>query len=132
MSGKDRLQTLQLLYEARATMTCLDHVPDRARAETQAAELGRVLSTQRLLGDPTDRKAEAALPLDFAPTPQSLANRWFDDTATNTQLDHLCTGQSADGGYEVPWALWTPITRFEWRGIQTLEHLEVLRAYGRL
>jgi len=75
---------------------------------------------------------EAGLPLDLAPTPSSPARRWFASQVLDEQLEQLIGSQQADGGFEVLWLIWTSITGFEWRGIQTLEHLKTLRAYGRL
>jgi len=129
------LDALDVLYQARALVTFLDQVPQRERAEALAAELGRALAGQKLLGGQraaAQETSEAAMPLDFAPTPSSLARSWYDDALIEQQLDMLVDSQNEHGGYEVSWLIWTPITQFEWRGIQTLERLKTLRAYGRL
>jgi hypothetical protein len=132
--ASERLPRLQLVYEARAVVTFVDHVPDRSRAEQLATALGQTLTRHKFLATDTHASAEAneaAAPLDFAPTPNSLARRWFDDTTIAKQLDALIASQSEAGGFDVPWLIWTPITGLEWRGIHTVERLKTLRAYGR-
>lgn len=132
--ANERLPRLQVAYEARAAITFLDHVPERPRAEQLAATLGQTLLRYKLLA--TDAHAspeasEAAAPLDFAATPTSLARRWFDDALIAQHLDALIASQNEAGGFDVPWQIWTPITGHEWPGIQTVERLKTLRAYGR-
>lgn len=122
-------QRVGVAYEARASLVFLDHVPDRARAELVATELGRALQAAGLIG--AGDGAET-LPLEFADGPDTLARRWFDDAMIETQLDSLVASQAADGGWTVPWPIWTPVTDLEWRGVLTIERLNTLRAYGRL
>jgi hypothetical protein len=131
-SGSDRFRRLQVLYEARALVVFLDHVPDRTRAARTAQELGRVLARFSLLATGAGADQEAASPLDVAVTPESTARAWFDDRVIAAELAELIASQASDGGFDVSWAIWTPITGFEWRGIQTVERLKTLRAYGRL
>jgi hypothetical protein len=123
---------LQLGYEARAGMTFLEAVPDRVRARELADRLGPALIAGGAVvmeaGDPR----EGMLPLDLATTPDSLARGWFDDATIEAHLDAISAAQLDDGGWTVAWDFWTPATEAEWRGIQTVERLRVLRAYGRL
>jgi hypothetical protein len=129
--SQERLPRLQAAYEARAAISFLDHAPDRARAERAAEALGRALLDAELLALEPDAGAEAAQPLDFATHPGSLARRWFDARTLERHLDATVEAQAADGGWDVPWLVWTPITGLEWRGILTLERLLTLRAWGR-
>lgn len=131
-SSHERLPRLQVTYEARAALTFLDHTPQRARAEQAAEALGKVLIANKLLEAKVDAKAEAGQPLDFAAEPTSLARRWFDDRTFEKHLDAWIEAQAADGGWDVPWLIWTPITGLEWRGIMTLERLLTLKAWGRV
>jgi len=128
----DRLARLQVAYEARAVVTFLDHVPDRARAEQQAQAVGRALLQAKLISLEPDAAAEAGQPLDFAASPDSVACAWFPEGLLARQVDALIDSQASDGGYVVPWLIWTPITGVEWRGIQTFERLKTLHAYGRV
>jgi hypothetical protein len=128
---RSRLELMQALYEARASMLFLDHVPERARAERVAAELGAVLLAENVLQRAPDATAEAAAPLDFAVSPTSLARRWLDDATLERHLDALVAAQGADGGWPIAWQVWTPSAGLEWRALQTLERLKTLRAYGR-
>ena len=131
-TAKERLAKLQVAYEARATLPFLEHVPDRSRAERVAQALHESLIGAGLISLDPDPAAEAALPLDFAPRPDTLARRWFDDAIIERHLDALIESQEKDGGWGVPWLIWTPITGLEWRAIMTIERLKTLRAYGRL
>lgn len=130
--AKGRLERIQAAYEARATIPFLDHVPDRARAEKVSKALFAALESADMIAKEPDPAAEAALPLEFAPHPNSIARRWFDDALIERHLDALIDAQASDGGWTVPWLIWTPITEPEWRGILTVERLKTLRAYGRL
>ena len=131
LRSRERLPRLQVAYEARSALTFLDNTPERARAERAAEALGQALHKAELLVAQPDANAEAGQPLEFAAEPTSLARRWFDDDAFARHLDAWLDAQAADGGWDVPWLIWTPITGLEWRGIMTLERLLTLRAWGR-
>lgn len=130
--AQDRLARLTVAYEARATMTFLDHSPERARAERAAEELGRTLLAAKLIGVTPDAATEAAQPLEFAPEPDSLAAKWFDRKTLDAHLDAWVDAQQEHGGWNVLWGIFTPVAEHEWRGIQTLERLKTLRAWGRV
>lgn len=131
-ASNERIQRIQVAYEARATLTFLSNVPDRTRAEKLAAELGRALQAAGLVALEPGVAVEAGMPLDYAPGPDSLARRWFDSALLERHLDAMLESRAADGGWTVPWLIWTPITEHEWRGALTVERLKTLRAYGRL
>ncbi|MFD1152430.1 hypothetical protein [Saccharothrix hoggarensis] len=125
-------------YEAAACVRFLDHVPDRARAEREAERLGALVREQGLvdLGEGQAPEGYAAgethKPHHYAPTPDSLARRWFGDDEIDADLDALAAQQQDDGGWTFPWPAWTPVTTYEWRPIVTIEALLTLRAYGRI
>jgi hypothetical protein len=126
-------------YEVRACTAFLDDVPDRDRAEKVAARLGELVRDRRLvdLGDGAPlpegyHEGEVHRPHDYAPRPGAVARAWFSDAEFARGLDVLAAGQQPDGGWTFPWAVWTPVTEFEWRPIVTVEALLTLRAYGRL
>jgi hypothetical protein len=105
-------------------------VPDRDRAETALERLAPlVLEAVEL--DP-EAAGEVHGPLDFAPRPQSLARRLFDEATIEAHLDHLAGAQLEDGGWTFNWLAWSPVAAVEWRGVRTVEALHVLRANGRL
>ncbi|MEU5690353.1 hypothetical protein [Actinosynnema sp. NPDC020468] len=125
-------------YEVAACAKFLDHVPDRARAEVAAERVGRLVRERGLvdLGDGKAHEGYAAgethRPHQYAPTPDSLARRWFTDDEVARSLDGLEAARKDDGGWTFAWPVWTPVTEFEWRPIVTIEALSVLRAYGRI
>ncbi|MFI2779133.1 hypothetical protein [Streptomyces sp. ALB3] len=129
-------------YEIEAAVAFLDGVPDRARAESAADRLGRLVRDQRLVVLDPRRHAEYPVapgyapgehhfPYDYARTPASLARRWFSDSELERSLDHLEALQQEDGGWPVNWRQWAPGTALEGRPIVTLRALGTLRAYGR-
>jgi hypothetical protein len=118
-------------YLIRSVLVFLDHVPDRARAEQVAAELGRQALERGSIALDPGTEGEVHFPLDFAPVPTTLARKWFDDALIERHLDALVEAQQADGGWTVNWSVWTPITGLEWRAWQTVRRLKTLRAYGR-
>jgi len=81
--------------------------------------------------DPT-APVEVHRPLDYAPSPHSLARSLFSDEVISAQLDALVAAQQSDGGWMLNWMDWNPATTLEWRGWLTVETLGILRAYGRL
>ncbi|MEU7529737.1 hypothetical protein AB0A74_28695 [Saccharothrix sp. NPDC042600] len=125
-------------YEVNACARFLDHVPDRARAEVAAKRLGELVRAKGLVdlgaGEAPEGYAvgETHKPHHYAPTPDSLARRWFGDDEMARDLDRLAAEQQDDGGWTFPWSAWTPVTTYEWRPIVTIEALKTLRAYGRI
>ena len=117
-------------YDAYSVLTFLDLVPDRDRAEAAFARVRDALAAPVAL-DP-HAEGEQHFPLDFAPTPHGFGRRLFSADVIDAHLDALIDAQAADGGWDVNFLIWTPITRPEWRGHVTVERLRTLRAYGRL
>ncbi|WP_433478505.1 hypothetical protein ACQPZP_16600 [Spirillospora sp. CA-142024] len=111
-------------YDVLAVLTFLDHVPDRDRAEAAFTRVRDVLAVHA--------HSDHQGPLDFAPEPDGHGRRLFDDDVIDAALDALIDAQDDDGGWDVAFPIWTPITRPEWRGFVTVERLRTLRAYGRL
>jgi hypothetical protein len=119
-------------YQMRSAIAFLDRVPDRARAERAFAGVGPKVLEQGLVALDPDATGEVHTPLDFAPTPSSLARGLFSDETIETHLDALVAAQQTDGGWTFNWPMWTPVVEPEWRGAVTVEMLLRLRAYGRL
>jgi hypothetical protein len=117
-------------YELRGVLAFLDHVPDRGRAEQALEQVGALVSGTVAL-DPA-AEGEVHSPLDFAPNPDSIARRLFDETAIEAHLDHLAASQAEDGGWTFNWLAWSPVAASEWRGSLTVDALRTLRANGRL
>jgi hypothetical protein len=130
----DRLATLETTnaYEMRAVIPFLDYVPDREQAEQVFARVGPKILEQGLVALDPAEQGEVHTPLNFAPRPNSLARRLFTNEVIEAHLDALVDAQEEDGGWPINWLVWTPITRFEWRGCVTIDALTALRAYGRL
>jgi hypothetical protein len=130
-------------YEVEFCVTFLNNAPDRERATREADRLGRLVRERKLVALDPDRQDEAQIPpgyaagevhtpLDYAPTPASLARRWVSDEEITRHLHALEEAQGEDGGWYFNWRDWNPATTLEWRGMITLETLLKLRAYGRL
>lgn len=118
-------------YDMRGVLAFLQHVPDRARAEAVFDRVGSLLLKQDLVALDPDAPGEVHGPLDYAPMPDSLARRLFDDETIAAHLDHLAGGQREDGGWTFNWLAWSPVAEQEWRGSVTVDALRVLRANGR-
>ena len=117
-------------YELRGVAAFLDHVPDRDRAEQALERVGPLVSGTVAL-DPA-AAGEVHSPLDFAPNPDSIARRLFDEATIDAHLDHLAASQAEDGGWTFNWLAWSPVAASEWRGSLTVDALRTLRANGRL
>jgi hypothetical protein len=112
-------------YDLYGTLRFLDHVPDRERAE---AALGRAEAALRNIVtlDP-EAPGEVHGPLGFAPRPDSIARPLFDAADIAAHLDHLAAGQQADGGWTVNFPAWSPAAGADWRGVATVDALDMLR-----
>jgi hypothetical protein len=119
-------------YEVRAVLPFLDHVPDRDRAEAAFSRVGALTLDQGLVALDPGATGEVHTPLDYAPTPATMARRLFDDDVIAAHLDHLVASQQPDGGWNVSFPAWTEAAGLEWRAWATVHNLTVLRAYGRL
>jgi hypothetical protein len=117
-------------YDTRGALQFLQHVPDRPRAES-AIERLRPLIEGLVELDPA-APGETHGPLNFAPFPDSLARRLFDETTIERHLEHLAAAQREDGGWTFDWMAWSPLAELEWRGSVTVDALVVLNANGRL
>ena len=117
-------------YELRGVVAFLDHVPDRGRAE-QALERVSPLLLGPVTLDPA-AEGEVHSPLDFAPSPDSIARRLFGEATIEVHLDHLAAAQTDDGGWTFNWLAWSPVAAAEWRGSLTVDALRILQGNGRL
>jgi hypothetical protein len=117
-------------YAARGVLAFLQHVPDRDHAE-QALERVEPLVRRLVTVDP-DAPGEVHGPLDFAPLPDSLARRFFDEDTIEAHLTHFANAQLDDGGWTFNWGSWSPVAEHEWRGALTVDALVRLRDNGRL
>jgi hypothetical protein len=119
-------------HDFLCAMQFLEQVPDRARAERAFERL----ATQLLEGDQITYDPQAGgyvyMPLFYAPSPQSLCRRFFDDATIQAHLEVLAQKQQQDGGWPISWQAVTPACELEYRGIVTIRALETLKAYGQL
>ena len=113
-------------------LSFLQHVPDRDRAEQAFERVGRLLLERNVVALDPDAEGEVHTPLDFAPNPDSIARRLFDESTIEAHLDHLAASQADDGGWTFNWLAWSPVAATEWRGSLTVDALRTLRANGRL
>ena len=119
-------------YGLRGVFVFLRHVPDRGRAEQVLEPVGRLLFDKDLVALDPEAEGEVHTPLDFAPNPDSIARRLFDEATMEAHLDHLVDSQADDGGWTFDWLAWSPVAASEWRGSLTVDALRTLRANGRL
>lgn len=110
----------------------LDHVPDRDRAVATLEKVRPLLLDPAVVALDPDAAGEVHTPLDFAPLPESIARRLFDDVTIGAHLDHLAGAQREDGGWMFSWPSWSPAAEADWRGFLTVDALRVLRANDRL
>jgi hypothetical protein len=119
-------------YAFRGLLSFLQHVPDRGRAEQAVERIGRLLFERDLVALDPDAEGEVHTPLDFAPNPDSIGRRLFDEATIAAHLDHLARSQADDGGWTFNWPAWSPVATAEWRGSLTVRALRTLRANGRI
>jgi hypothetical protein len=116
--------------DAVAVLAFLEHVPDRGAAEAEFPPLGRRILDELVALDPA-APGYVKSPLEFAPRPEALARRLFDDATIERHLDALAARQGEDGGWPISWEPPGPGAVYEWRAFVTIQSLSVLRSYGR-
>lgn len=117
--------------DAISVLAFLEHVPDRERAEAVFELLGERIRTELVALDPST-PGYVKMPLEFAPHPDRMARRLFDDATVELHLDALAAEQQEDGGWPIIWEPPSAASTSEWRGFVTVKWLSVLDDYGRL
>lgn len=113
-------------------MIFLAAVPDQERARSFWPMIAEQLpKAMQYRGDPGDPEY-GVNPLHYAPTPDSPWRPLFTDDQIEGWLDRLVRDQQPDGGWPITWEPPSVTSTLEWRGIETVRALRVLRAYGRL
>lgn len=106
--------------------------PDRTRAAAIAERVPGWLADLKWFRADADDPGYGQTPLHFAPAPDGPWSHLFDPTSIEGHLDRLERDQQPDGGWPITWDPPSAAAALEWRGIETLRALRVLRAYGRL
>jgi hypothetical protein len=119
-------------HTAIGVLRFLEHVPDRERADRVVDALRPALPTLAWLHHDPGAAGYGVTPLQLVPDPASTWPDLFRADIVAGHLDVLEATQEDDGGWEIAWPTIGPAARSEWRGRRTLEHLLVLRAYGRV
>ena len=120
------------VHALRCVTRLFEHAPDRARAEACAPAVAAALADAAMYQERPTAGEYGLSPLEFAPTPTSFARPWFSDEVIEINLDHLEREQQADGGWPIAWQPPSTAATCDWRGIVTVQALEVLAAYGRI
>lgn len=110
----------------------LAHVPDRDRADKQAAAVVERLGTVSMFHLDPRAEGYGLTPLQIAPAADSRWRPLFTDDQLDGHLDHLLRAQQPDGGWPVSWEPPGVASRLAWRGMITLQALRTLDSYGRL
>jgi hypothetical protein len=118
-------------YEMFGVLGFLQHVPDRDRAREAFGRVGPLILERNLVALDPEAPGEVHSPLEFAPSPDSLARALFDEATIKAHLDHLAQGQLDDGGWTFNFPAWSPAAERDWRGFLTVDNLRILRANGR-
>jgi len=117
-------------HDYLCAMQFLEQVPDRARSERAFEKLSaQLLESGQIAYDP-HASGYVYMPLFFAPSPQSLCRRLFDDATIQAHLEVLAQKQQPDGGWPISWPAVTPACELEYRGVVTVNALKTLKAYG--
>ncbi|CAN5341754.1 hypothetical protein BH20ACT9_BH20ACT9_15820 [soil metagenome] len=109
----------------------LEHVPDQCRAAALVPAVAEQLPGASWYRADPDDPSYGVTPLHLAPMPDSSWRRLFADDLIQGHLDRLRRDQQPDGGWPVTWDPPSDASKLEWRAIETLRALRVLRAYDR-
>lgn len=108
----------------------LEHVVEKGRAQAHFERIESQVRNATELG--LDAEGYVHPPYAFAPTPQSLAYRLYDEQLLQDHVSALAAKQQSDGGWPISWPPVSPGCELEYRGMVTLSALKTLKAYGRL
>lgn len=79
---------------------------------------------------PWDLAADPWTARDIARGAGAPARRLFTGDQLRADLDRVARGQQQDGGWHVDWAAWCPGQGLDWRGIRTVDALQLLSDAG--
>jgi hypothetical protein len=113
-----------------AALTFLQHAPDRTRADKAFERVGK--SVMKIVTLDPNAQGYVHRPLEFAPRPDSIARKLFNDDVMAANLDFVQAQQQADGGWPIAWPTVSVTNEMEYRGLATLGALRMLRAYERV
>ena len=117
--------------DAISVLGFLEYAPERERALEAFERVAERILADLVVLDPS-ATGYVKTPLDFAPHPDRLAARLFDDTTIARHLDAVSSRQEDDGGWPITWEPPSAAAVVEWRGFVTFKSLELLDNYGRL
>ena len=109
----------------------LEHVPDRSRAEALMPAVANALPRASWFRADPDAASYGVTPLHVATEPTSLWRAWFGDDLIAGHLERLRRDQQPDGGWALTWEPPSNAATLDYRGVETLRALRVLRAYDR-
>ncbi|HWS35332.1 MAG TPA: hypothetical protein VN408_21665 [Actinoplanes sp.] len=110
----------------------LTHIPDRERAVSAATSVLDQLSANELFHPTPKPGAYGLTPLHVAPTADSPWRSYFTAAQIDAHLDHLAAAQQDDGGWPVTWEPPSQAATLEWRGMVTVQAINILQSYGRV
>jgi hypothetical protein len=119
-------------HTIRDALYLLEWLSDREAAERLVPQICDTLCDARYFRADAADESYGLTPLAFAPAPDSRWRQLFDDTEVAAHLDRLERDQRVDGGWPLSWEPPSEAAVLEWRGVETLQALRVLRAYGRI
>lgn len=105
--------------------------PDQGRAASILSAVAAALPSAAFMNLDAAEEGYGLTPLDFAPTPSSVASAWFDDAQLAAHLERLEHEQQPDGGWPLAWQPPGPASECEWRAIRTVRAMSTLRSHGR-
>jgi hypothetical protein len=130
-----KLEAGELPRDAHAlseTLSFLDQVPDRERADKYAAVLAANLADVAMFHLDPDAEGYGLTPLTLAPLADSRWRSLFTEAQIDGHLDRLMRSQQDDGGWPISWEPPSEAAVSEWRGVVTLGALRTLTSYGRI
>jgi len=110
----------------------LEYAPEGVDIERLANGVADALGESSLYQPHPDPNSYGVGPLQFAPSPNSLAHAWFEPDLLEENLDHLEALQQPDGGWPISWQPPSEASSAEWRAMRTLDAVRTLSGYGRV
>lgn len=123
---------LDTYHDIMPAMEFLSHAPDQERATFSINTIKDTIKALKLVGSDRSQNGYYKYPLDWAPYPQHPLRSLFSDQQIEDDLQELVKNQLPDGGWAINWEPISTEVENEWRGIRTLKHILILKAYGKI
>lgn len=113
-------------YMLKYALAFLDAHADDPRTAPLLDSIRESIGPDGCIPVPGGTEDEKLTPLTLSPLPGAASRALFTGEQIQADLRRLMDGQQEDGGWTFDWLEWCPAQGLDWRGIRTVQALEIL------